>query len=229
MQEERITTRCSAEDGRFLLRFDAPCSGLAFTPDEARELIGKLSTFLDLAASVASRAGMEPVRLVSDSQRLMSRLVEARKYVNDGPWLSELVRDEDRCSSNMQENEDRRRHLRELDEEIAALAAVVPAAPAEASEDEQRKSFEHRARKSGYSLLRDGDEYRHPPTQHAWQGWMMGAEAKDAVRSEPVAAPVEVSRLAAEPKPDFCPHAHPFVYCETCYVNPCPLGLGEKK
>jgi len=32
-----------------------------------------------------------------------------------------------------------------------------------------------------------------------------------------------------EPKPDFCPHAHPFVYCETCVANPCPLGFGLKK
>jgi hypothetical protein len=41
-----------------------------------------------------------------------------------------------------------------------------------------RDAFEARARKSGYSLRRDGEEYCHPPTQHAWQGWMMCEEVR---------------------------------------------------
>lgn len=27
---------------------------------------------------------------------------------------------------------------------------------------------------------------------------------------------------------EFCPHSHPFNYCHTCEVDPCPIGLGKK-
>lgn len=60
--------------------------------------------------------------------------------------------------------------------ELYPVAASPLVEQAEPSEEDQRKLFEVRARKSDYSLGRHGDEYRHPPTQHAWQGWMMGAE-----------------------------------------------------
>jgi hypothetical protein len=31
----------------------------------------------------------------------------------------------------------------------------------------------------------------------------------------------------AAKQPANCPHSHPFTYCETCPVNPCPIGLGN--
>jgi len=76
--------------------------------------------------------------------------------------------------------------------DCGAARPPVDAVPGGLDETQQRKLFETRARKSGYSLLRDGDEYRHPPTQHAWQGWMMGAEVATPMASRAVREPVGV-------------------------------------
>jgi hypothetical protein len=118
-------------------RFATPTASMADAAEAVamgsvlQRVMARLADMLDddqfnNIAAMVQNAGVEPPHLVSDSQRLMSRLVEAKRYVSDGPWLSELVRDKDQCSSNMQENEDRRRFLRELNEEIANLATPGP-------------------------------------------------------------------------------------------------------
>lgn len=79
--------------------------------------------------------------MVSETQRMLTMLNNARYYADLGPWASEHVRDEDAASSNMQANEDRRQFINELDEEIATLTqrdgiatptAATPAEPVKA-------------------------------------------------------------------------------------------------
>lgn len=36
------------------------------------------------------------------------------------------------------------------------------------------------------------------------------------------------SKLKAAEKPVACPHAAPFVYCQQCVTDPCPIGLGKQ-
>ena len=60
-----------------------------------------------------------------------------------------------------------------------------------------RFAFEARSKRSGYSLIRDGDEYKHPPTQHAWQGWMMCAELRALASLECPPDPDTVDRQLA--------------------------------
>lgn len=55
-----------------------------------------------------------------------------------------------------------------------------------------------------------------------WECWKSAIECKNQQLLERPAEP-----LNAKKEIESCPHADPFIYCETCKVSPCPLGLDK--